>query len=151
MTYRLPAAFAAWLHESGFGDEQTPVQVGQSDVYSLRWALPMDPGKDELVMNVQPVLSPDAQFIFRAYSNGRVEKRTVSNGEVQWVGLGVEVRGALAISLHSKVRIASQLATLWEPFMFFQSVTAPPSRVQSSAALPIVCRRQHLRTLQDWR
>ena len=100
MTYRFPAAFAALVAMNpGFAMGQTPVQVGQSDVYSLRWALPADPGKDELSRDErsQPVLSPDAQFIFRAYSNGRIEKRLTSNGEVQWVrDLGIEVRGALA-------------------------------------------------------
>ena len=61
--------------------------------------MPADPGKDELSRDErsQPVLSPDAQFIFRSYSNGRIEKRLTSNGEVQWVrDLGIEVRGALA-------------------------------------------------------
>ena len=100
MTYRFSAAFAALVAMNpGFAMGQTPVQVGQSDVYSLRWALPADPGKDELSRDErsQPVLSPDAQFIFRSYSNGRIEKRLTSNGEVQWVrDLGIEVRGALA-------------------------------------------------------
>ena len=112
--------------------------------------LPADPGKDELSRDErsQPVLSPDAQFIIRSYSNGRIEKRLTSNGEVQWVrDLGVEVRGAFAYIASFDGRIASQLATLWEPFMFFQSVTAPPSRPQSSAALPIVLPSRHLHGL----
>ena len=105
----------------GFAMGQTPVQVGQSDVYSLRWALPADPGKDELSRDErsQPVLSPDAQFIFRAYSNGRVEKRLTSNGEVQWVrDLGIEVRGALAYIASFEGQIASPSSTPWGRFMF---------------------------------
>ena len=77
---------------------QTPIQVGQTDVYTLRWAIPADPGPSELSKDQlsQPVMSPDAQSIFRSYSNGRVEKRATSTGEIHWVReLGVEVQSAL--------------------------------------------------------
>jgi len=77
---------------------QVPVQVSQSDIYTLRWAIPADPGPNELSKDqlAQPAMSPDAQAIFRAYSNGRVEKRLTSTGEIQWIrDLGVEVRSAL--------------------------------------------------------
>ena len=78
---------------------QVQVQVGQNDIYTLRWAIPADPGPNELSKDqlARPVMSPDAQIIFRAYSNGRVEKRLTSTGEIQWVrDLNIEVRSALS-------------------------------------------------------
>ena len=78
---------------------QTPVQVSQSDVYTLRWAIPPDPGPNELSKDQRsrPAMSPDAQSVFRAYSNGRVEKRSTTSGEIAWTrDLGIEVQSALS-------------------------------------------------------
>ena len=78
---------------------QTPVQVSQSDVYTLRWAIPADPGPKELSKDQRsrPAMSPDAQAVFRSYSNGRVEKRSTATGEILWTrDLGIEVQSALS-------------------------------------------------------
>lgn len=98
---------------------QVPVQVSQSDIYTLRWAIPADPGPNEISKDqlAQPVMSPDAQAIFRAYSNGRVEKRLTSTGELQWVrDLGIEVRSALgyqsSFSGQDWVAVVDALGTL---------------------------------------
>ena len=95
----LVIAIGVTLVSTSPASAQTPVQVSQSDVYTLRWALPADPGIHELSKDQRsrPTLSPDAQFVFRAYSNGRIEKRRVSDGEVLWTrDLNIEVQSALA-------------------------------------------------------
>ena len=77
---------------------QTPVQVGQVGIYELKWTVPPAPGPAELSRDEfsQPVLSPDAQSVFRVYSNGRIEKRATENGSLTWVqDLKVEVSSPL--------------------------------------------------------